>query len=71
MLRIAAVAAAVTVSKHPGELRPHLLQRRIDPLTVRSYDEIYDWLDDQQLLLNPPKTWATDWTAANPDRFTI
>jgi glutamate synthase domain-containing protein 2 len=57
--------------REPAELRPHMLQRRIDPHTVRTYEELYDWLDEQQLLLAPPRHWAADWAAADPDHFTV
>lgn len=55
----------------PAQLRPHMLRRRIDPQTVRSYDVLYDWLSPGQLLVEPPADWAADWKAADPDRFTI
>jgi glutamate synthase domain-containing protein 2 len=53
----------------PAELRPHMLRRRVDPVTVRSYAELYEWLDPGQLLIEPPESWAVDWKAADPDRF--
>ena len=55
----------------PSELRPHMLRRRIDACTVRSYDELYPWLSPGQLLAEPPASWAADWAAADPDRFTV
>ncbi|WP_077797110.1 FMN-binding glutamate synthase family protein [Streptomyces sp. JHA26] len=55
----------------PEELRPHMLRRRIDPLTERSYEELYEWLGPGQLLVEPPASWAADWKAADPDRFTV
>jgi glutamate synthase domain-containing protein 2 len=55
----------------PADLRPHMLRRRIDPYTERSYDELYEWLEPGQLLAEPPAAWAADWTAADPDRFTV
>ncbi|MFD4874786.1 FMN-binding glutamate synthase family protein, partial [Streptomyces sp. NPDC058420] len=55
----------------PAQLRPHMLRRRIDPQTVRSYDDLYDWLTPGQLLEEPPADWAADWKAADPDHFTI
>ncbi|WP_037570203.1 FMN-binding glutamate synthase family protein [Phaeacidiphilus oryzae] len=54
-----------------SELRPHMLRRRIDPVTVRSYGELYEWLSPGQLLIEPPESWADDWKAADPDRFTV
>ncbi|MEV6113360.1 FMN-binding glutamate synthase family protein [Streptomyces sp. NPDC052109] len=55
----------------PAQLRPHMLRRRIDPLTERSYEELYEWLGPGQLLAEPPASWAADWKAADPDRFTV
>lgn len=55
----------------PGQLRPHMLQRRIDPYTLRSFDEMYEWLEPGQLLVTPPAAWAADWKAAEPDHFTV
>ncbi|MFG2577185.1 FMN-binding glutamate synthase family protein [Streptomyces sp. NPDC048481] len=55
----------------PAQLRPHMLRRRIDPYTERSYAELYEWLEPGQLLAEPPLSWAADWKAADPDRFTV
>ena len=55
----------------PAELRPHMLHRRVDPCTERSYAELYEWLAPGQLLAEPPASWAADWQAADPDRFTV
>ncbi|WP_345642420.1 FMN-binding glutamate synthase family protein [Streptomyces tremellae] len=55
----------------PAQLRPHMLRRRTDPYTVRSYDELYEWLEPGRLLDEPPADWAADWKAADPDRFTV
>ncbi|MGW0938481.1 FMN-binding glutamate synthase family protein [Streptomyces sp. NPDC002666] len=55
----------------PQHLRPHMLQRRIDPYTLRSFDEMYEWLEPGQLLVAPPSSWAADWDAADPDHFAV
>ncbi|MGW4271678.1 FMN-binding glutamate synthase family protein [Streptomyces seoulensis] len=55
----------------PAELRPHMLRRRVDPHTERSYEELYEWLEPGQLLAEPPAAWAADWKTADPDRFTV
>ncbi|MFQ6147163.1 FMN-binding glutamate synthase family protein [Streptomyces seoulensis] len=55
----------------PAELRPHMLRRRVDPHTERSYEELYKWLEPGQLLAEPPEAWAADWKTADPDRFTV
>lgn len=57
--------------RFPAELRPHMLRRRVDPHQVLSYAELYDWLAPGQLLSEPPRDWAEDWAAADPDRFTV
>jgi glutamate synthase domain-containing protein 2 len=57
--------------RHPGELGPHMLLRRTDPTTIRSYTQLYDWLEPGELTAQPPQEWAQDWKAADPDRFTV
>lgn len=75
-LQAATVASAVELMASmgvtdPADLRPHMLRRRIDPYTERSYEELYEWLAPGQLLAEPPESWAADWKAADPDRFTV
>ncbi|MGH4031546.1 FMN-binding glutamate synthase family protein [Actinomycetota bacterium Odt1-20B] len=56
----------------PQGLRPHLLLRRTGAAgQVLSYAELYEWLEPGQLLADPPASWAADWAAADPDRFTV
>ena len=55
----------------PSDLAPHLLRRRIDPVTVSSYAELYPPLGSGELVQGAPESWAADWKAADPDRFTI
>ncbi|MEU5214171.1 FMN-binding glutamate synthase family protein [Streptomyces sp. NPDC020742] len=55
----------------PADLRPHMLRRRVDATTVLSGAEMYDLLAPGELLADPPRTWAEDWAAADPDRFTV
>jgi glutamate synthase domain-containing protein 2 len=54
----------------PHELTPEMLHRRIDHTTVRTYGELFDWLEPGELLKEAPEGWAADWAAADPDRFT-
>ncbi|MFI0897241.1 FMN-binding glutamate synthase family protein [Streptomyces sp. NPDC020983] len=75
-LQEATVASALQIMASmgvtdPAQLRPHMVRRRIDPHTVRSYDELYEWLSPGQLRAEPPASWAADWSAADPDRFTV
>ncbi|KOU14475.1 MULTISPECIES: FMN-binding glutamate synthase family protein [unclassified Streptomyces] len=53
----------------PRGLSPHMLLQRVDPHTVRSYAELHTWLTPGQLLASAPADWASDWQAADPDRF--
>ncbi len=62
------IMAAMGVSD-PAELSPRLLRRRVDPRTVLSYAEWYEWLEPGQLLAEPPRDWAEEWAAADADRF--
>ncbi|MHA6763867.1 FMN-binding glutamate synthase family protein [Streptacidiphilus sp. PAMC 29251] len=56
---------------HPSELGPHMLLRRMDPVTVRSYAELYPPLAPGELVHQAPQAWAADWKLADPDRFTV
>ncbi|ACU72313.1 Glutamate synthase (NADPH) [Catenulispora acidiphila DSM 44928] len=56
--------------RHPDELRPGHLLRRIDQNSVRTYAELFEWLEPGELLSEAPQGWAADWRAANADRFT-
>jgi glutamate synthase domain-containing protein 2 len=62
------IMAAMGVSE-PGELRPHMLSRRMDPVTIKTADQLHEWLTPRQLLKEPPEDWAADWAAADADRF--
>jgi glutamate synthase domain-containing protein 2 len=62
------IMAAMGV-REPGGLTPAQLVRRTGPATVRSYAELYEWLEPGALLAGPPESWAADWKAADPDGF--
>jgi glutamate synthase domain-containing protein 2 len=65
------IMAAMGVEE-PSQLRPQMLQRRIDPHTVRTYGDIYPWLAPGQLTHDEaPAPWALDWHHADPDQFTV
>lgn len=53
----------------PRDLRPDMLHRRVDPVTITSSAELYPRLAPGELLESPPEAWAADWKAADPDRF--
>ena len=54
---------------HPGELEPDHLMRRIDETEVRSFGEIYEWLEEGELLDGAREGWARHWQAADPAHF--
>nr|WP_244215547.1 FMN-binding glutamate synthase family protein [Kitasatospora purpeofusca] len=64
------IMAAMGVDS-PSQLHPHMLRRRLDPQTIRSYADLHPWLDPGQLLQDVPASWARDWNSADPDRFTV
>jgi glutamate synthase domain-containing protein 2 len=53
----------------PRQLAPHMLRRRVDHSRTESYAELFEHLDQGQLLAEPPNTWALDWALASADRF--
>ena len=55
----------------PAQLTPHMFMRRVDHATVRSYAELYRWLEPGELLAEPPADWAADWALADPDSFAV
>lgn len=68
------VAEAVTLMASmgcatPSRLTHDMLMRRISPVEVRSYRELYQWLEPGELLVDPPRSWADDWVRAHPDSF--
>jgi glutamate synthase domain-containing protein 2 len=58
---------------HPDDLRPHHVFRRIDDLLVRNFDELYDFLEPEQLLHDDevPEYLRDDWKAATPDHWRL
>ncbi|ROQ26614.1 glutamate synthase domain-containing protein 2 [Streptomyces sp. PanSC19] len=56
----------------PSGLTPEMLLRRVGPDTVRAHADLYAPLASGQLLSSAsvPPSWADDWKAAHPDRFT-
>jgi len=54
----------------PYAVGPDLLHRRVDHATVRTYAQLFDWLEPGELVGQAPGEWAADWAAADPDRFT-
>ncbi len=53
----------------PDQLDPSMLRKRVDAVTQRSYAEIYEWLDEGELLSDPPVDWVRDWAHADADSF--
>lgn len=54
---------------HPAEFTPQHMMRRINELDVRSFAEVYEWLDEGELLDGGPESWAGHWKLADPTRF--
>ncbi|MCB0032844.1 MAG: hypothetical protein KDE51_02400, partial [Anaerolineales bacterium] len=56
--------------RSPENLQPWHIMRRISPTEVYHYGEIYDFLEDGELLREPlPPTYARAMQAASPDTF--
>ena len=53
----------------PQALGPGMVMRRVNHHAVRTLAELYEYLEPGQLLAEAPEGWATDWNAADPDRF--
>lgn len=52
-----------------GQLNPRKLFRRVDPQVTKTYGDLFEWLDEGQLLKEPPAGWERDWREATPDSF--
>ena len=52
-----------------SQLKPSMLNRRIDCSHSRTYAEIYEWLMPGELLEDPPESWLSDWIEACADEF--
>ena len=55
--------------EHPGDLSPEHMMRRIDEIEIRSFGEIYGWLQEGELLADPRESWARHWELADPSTF--
>ncbi|MCB9916333.1 MAG: FMN-binding glutamate synthase family protein [Planctomycetes bacterium] len=54
----------------PRQLEPRHIMRRVDPVTVKSYAELYDYVEPGALLFEPvPQSFEADWLRARSDRF--
>lgn len=51
------------------QLTPRKLFRRIDPQTTKTYRDLYEWLEPNELLENPRLTWKRDWQVAQAASF--
>ena len=56
---------------HPDDLGPEHIYRRVDDLQVHSFRDLYDFLEDGQLVHgnDAPAGWAADWQRATPDEW--
>ncbi|MEY9855600.1 glutamate synthase domain-containing protein 2 [Catenulispora sp. GAS73] len=55
----------------PDQLRPRHIWRRVDQSTIGTLADLYPWLDEGQLIHEPPEDWYEDWRAADPDTFSV
>jgi hypothetical protein len=64
------VAIAACGLHDPRDLHPGLLNRRVTHTENRTYAELFDYLESDQLL-NPAdrSSYSADWRVARPDRF--
>jgi glutamate synthase domain-containing protein 2 len=70
----ATVASAAQIVASMGlngfdELKPAMLNRRIEGQRTRTYAEIYEWLMPGELLDDPPESWRSDWIEASAEEF--
>jgi len=69
-VRVAAELIGAMGLKHTSEVRPWHILRRVDVTTIKHYGEIYEFLNEGDLLKTPlPKTFARAVEAASPDTF--
>lgn len=61
--------AASAGFEDPRRLTPDRLMRRVNETEITSYDKIYHWLDEGELLDDPPEDWAPYWRAASAEQF--
>lgn len=55
---------------HPSELEPWMLRRIVGRGMSRSYRDLFDWLEDGELVRGSQfKGWARDWDAVTADSF--
>jgi len=55
----------------PSQVLPCHLHRRIESSTLKTYAELYDWLDNGCLLQQDsiPQNWKNDWSIARADSW--
>ncbi len=51
------------------QLNPRKLFRRVDPQVTKTYHDLFEWLEPEQLLTDPPEAWERDWLEAATDTF--
>ena len=58
--------------EQPGDISPSLLNRRVNQTDTRRYDELYQWLEPEELLQGTKRMhYARAWEAADADRFNV
>ena len=57
--------------KHPKDLKPWNIMRRISPLEIKNYSEIYPFIEPGSLLgKDLPEAYARPWSSAKAEAFT-
>ena len=57
--------------EHPRDIHPSQVLRRIDPFTIKPFDEIYPVVDEGAFLQDAtmPDSWQALWTAARAEKW--
>lgn len=53
----------------PSQLNPGMLHKRVSSTEQRSYADLFEWLEPEELLHHTPISWRSAWHAADPDSF--
>ncbi len=56
---------------HPSQVKPCHIQRRVNGADIKTYSELYDWIDTGCLLDESriPDNWKQDWALARADSW--
>ena len=55
---------------NPSQIKPYLVKRRVDDVTIKTLDEVFTYLEPGALLKdNIPAGFEKIWSAANAQHF--